>query len=589
MTQTTKGISQKGIQRRQMLAGAGLTAAVAATGGIATAAAAQDSVQGWDHECDLLCVGSGAAAGTAAVTALAAGARVLMVEKMPILGGTTAKSGGVTWIFNHFILREQGIADPKADALRYVVRYGYPRQYNPNSPTLGLDETRFGVVEAFYDHGAAAIDHLRELGAVQFKQFRLFQVDKPAPDYADHLPENKVPTGRALEPAVGSGSSQGGGSLASQMHAYLKAKGTPILTRTRVTRLIKDASGRVIGAEAKQTVSGQGEKIIRIKANKGVVFGTGGYSHNVALCDMHQPAVYGSCSTPGSTGDFLPIAQEAGAMMGNLGLGWRTQVVLGEALKTRGIGLGAFVLPGDSMILVNKYGKRVVNEKRDYNDRTMAHFSYDPAHEEYPNHLMFMLFDERSIDAFGGAFPFPVNKAEQPHLIEGMTWDEVFAKIDAQLAGWQDRTGGVRLAPEFSANAKAAISAFNGYAKKGVDPEFGRGKYLYDREWHLLFSARREGTRQPENPFPNNTMHPFAPKGPYYAIVLAPGTLDTAGGPQINANAQVLGANGQPIPGLYAAGNCVAAPTGQAYLGAGGTIGPAVTFGYIAGRHAVQA
>ncbi|MGV3512281.1 MAG: FAD-binding protein [Novosphingobium sp.] len=580
MTQPTKGID-----RRQMLAGAGLTAAAAATGGIATAAQATDATMaGWDHDCDVLCVGSGAAAGTAAVTALAAGAKVMMVEKMPLLGGTTAKSGGVTWIFNHFIFREQGIADPKADALRYTVRYGYPRQYNPGSPTLGLDENRYRVVEAFYDHGSAAVDHLRALGAVQFKQFRLFQVDKPAPDYADHLPENKVPTGRALEPAVGSGSSQGGGSLASQMHAWLKAKGVPIMTRTRVTKLIKDASGRVIGAEAVQ-----GGKTIRIRAAKGVVFGTGGYSHNVQLCDVHQPAVYGSCSLPGSTGDFIPIAQEAGAMMGNMGLGWRTQVVLGEALQTRGIGLGAFVLPGDSMILVNKYGKRVVNEKRDYNDRTQAHFWYDPAHEEYPNHLMFMLFDQRSIDAFGGAFPFPVNKAEQPHLIEGQTWDEVFARIDAQLAGWQDRTGGVRLAQEFAENAKQSITNFNAYAKKGVDPEFGRGKYLYDREWHLLFSARRAGTTQPENPHPNNTMHPFAAKGPYYAIVLAPGTLDTAGGPQINANAQVLAANGQPIPGLYAAGNCIAAPTGQAYLGAGGTIGPAVTFGYIAGAHAVSA
>ncbi|MCW1382753.1 FAD-binding protein [Novosphingobium sp. KCTC 2891] len=574
-----------GIDRRQMLAGAGMAAAAAATGGIATAAqAAEATPTGWDQECDVLCVGSGAAAGSAAVTALAEGAKVMMLEKMPILGGTTAKSGGVTWIFNHFILREQGIVDKKEDALRYVVRYGYPRQYNPDSPTLGLDENRYRVVEAFYDNGSAAVDHLRELNAVQFKQFRLFQVDQPAPDYADHLPENKVPTGRALEPAVGSGSTQGGGSLAAQLHAYLKAKNVPILTRTRVKKVIKDASGRVIGVEALQ-----GDKTLRIKANKGVVFGTGGYSHNVELCDVHQPAVYGSCSLPGSTGDFLQIAQEAGAKMGNLGLGWRTQVVLGEALQTRAIGLGAFVLPGDSMILVNKYGKRVVNEKRDYNDRTQAHFWYDPAHEEYPNHLMFMLFDERSIDAFGGAFPFPVKKAEQPHLIEGASWDEVFTKIDAQLAQWQNRTGGVRLAPEFAANTKQAITNFNGYAKKGVDPEFGRGNYLYDRQWHLLFSARRAGTTQPANPYPNNTMHPFAPKGPYYAIILAPGTLDTAGGPQINANAQVLSADGQPIPGLYAAGNCIAAPTGQAYLGAGATIGPAVTFGYIAGKNAAKA
>jgi 3-oxosteroid 1-dehydrogenase len=272
-----------------------------------------------------------------------------------------------------------------------------------------------------------------------------------------------------------------------------------------------------------------------------------------------------------------------------MGLAWRSQVVLGEALTSRGVGLGAFVLPGDSMILVNKYGKRVVNEKRDYNDRTQSHFPYDAAREEYPNHLQFMLFDERSLDAFGGAFPFPAKKGEQPHLIEGASWDQVFAKIDAQLKTWVGKTGGVRLDAGFAAAAKDTIAKFGDYARAGVDPEFNRGKYLYDSEWHLLFSTRRAGTTQPENPYPSPVMHPFAEAGPYYAIILAPGTLDTAGGPQINAQAQVLGADGTPIPGLYGAGNCISAPTGQAYLGAGGTIGPAVTFGYIAGKHAASA
>ncbi len=576
-------MDNKGIGRRQLLAGAGVVAAAAATGACSRTATGGAEDGKWDHEADLVCVGSGAAGSSAAVTATAAGSSAILLEKMPILGGTTAKSGGVCWIFNHFILREQGIADPKEDALKYMVRYGYSRQYDPSSPTLGLDEHRYKTAEAFYDHGSAAVDHLREIGAVQFKQFRLFQVDRPAPDYADHLPENKVPTGRALEPAVGSGSSEGGGSLATQLHAFLKAKKVPVMTDTKVTRILKDGEGRVIGVEAEQ-----GGKTIRVKANKGVVFGTGGYSHNVDLCNIHQPFVYGSCSLPGSTGDFIPMSQEAGAMMGNLGLAWRSQVVLGEALANRGIGLGAFVLPGDSMILVNKYGKRVVNEKRDYNDRTQAHFPYDPAHEEYPNQLMFMLFDERSIDAFGGAFPFPVNKSEQPHLLQGASWDELFGKIAAQIKGWENHTGGTKLDPAFAATAKATIARFNDYAKAGVDPEFDRGKYLYDREWHLLFSARREGTKYPPNPYPNNVMHPFADTGPYYCVVLGPGTLDTAGGPQVNENAQVLSSKGEPIPGLYAAGNCIAAPTGQAYLGAGGTIGPAVTFGYIAANHAVK-
>ncbi|MFA7587006.1 MAG: FAD-dependent oxidoreductase, partial [Novosphingobium sp.] len=467
------------MDRRQLLAGAGVAVAAAATAGCAKGASSAGEGK-WDHETDIVVVGSGAAAGTAAVVAAAEGAKVLMLEKMPITGGTTAKSGGVTWIFNNFALKEQGIKDPKEDALKYAVRYGYPREYDPASPTLGLDETRYKVIEAFYDNGSDAIDTLRELNAVQFKQFRMFGVDRPAPDYADHLPENKVPSGRALEPSAGAGATQGGGSLAKQLADHLQKNATPIMLETRVTRVIKDGEGRVIGVEADQ--KGQA---LRIKANKAVIFGTGGYSHNEELCKLHQPFVYGTCALPGSTGDLIPISQEAGAKMGSLGLGWRSQVVLGEALANRGVGLGAFVLPGDSMILVNKYGKRVVNEKRDYNDRTQAHFPFDASREEYPNHLLFMLFDERSIDAFGGAFPFPANKGEQPHLLEAASWDQLAAKIDAQLKGWSARTGGARLDQSFAANTKETVAKFNEYAKAGVDPDFDRGKHNYDREWHL--------------------------------------------------------------------------------------------------------
>lgn len=571
------------IGRRAILAGAGVMAAAAAAPVMAakTKAAAADAPK-WDYETDVLCVGSGAAACSAAVAAFDAGAKVMVVEKMPLLGGTTGKSGGVTWIPNHFILKQAGIDDRKDDALRYMARYGYPLEYDPQSPTLGLTERNYRILEAFYDNGSKAVDRLQELGATRFKEFRLFNLDRDAPDYADHLPENKTPTRRTLEPATGAGSSQGGGSLAAQLADYLQKKNVPVFTDTRVTRILTE-NGRVIGVEATRE-----DKPIRIRAARGVVFGSGGYAHNVDLVQKHQISLYGACAMPGSTGDFIEMAQEVGATMGPLGTAWRTQVLLEEALQNRAIGLGAFVLPGDSMIVVNKYGNRCVNEKRDYNDRTMAHFPYDPSREEYPNHLMFMLFDERSIDAFGGAFPFPANKGEQPYLIEGKTWDEVFAGIAKRLDTVKGKTGGVALAPEFAANAKAAMTRFNGYAKAGKDPEFDRGLHLYDREWHLLFSARREGTKQPVNPNPNITMHPFAAKGPFYAFILAPGALDTSGGPAINERAQVLGRGDKPIPGLYGAGNCIAAPTHTAYLGAGGTIGPALTFGFIAGANAAK-
>lgn len=570
-----------GISRRNMLAAATLAAGGAALPVAARAAGATGAAPKWDHEVDVLCVGSGAAACGAAVTAAGAGAKVMLVEKMPILGGTTGKSGGVTWVANHFVLREQGIKDEKADALAYMCRYSFPMRFDASSPTYGLSEEDFRLIEAFYDNGAKAIDHLQALNAVKFKQFRLFFVDEPAPDYADHLPENKVPAGRALEPAVGSGSAEGGSSLASQLAAWLEARKVPILTDTRVTRIVMEG-GRATGVEAESE-----GKTIRIRATKAVIFGTGGYSHNTELVGLHQPALYGACAAAGSTGDFIPIAAAVGAQMGAMDSAWRTQVVFEEAVANRQQGFCAFVLPGDSMILVNKYGRRAVNEKRGYNDRTKAHFTYDPTREEYPNHLLFMLFDERSLDRFGGAYPFPAEKGGSPHLISGDTWDALFDNIATRVNALRAHSGGLTLDAGFVANTKESIARFNGFAKAGRDPEFDRGLHTYDSQWHKLFSATRKGTRFGPNPNPNLTMHPMADKGPYHCFILAAGALDTCGGPRINHHAQVMGADGTPIPGLYGAGNCVAAPTRGAYYGAGGTIGPALTFGYIAANHAL--
>ena len=568
------------VSRRSMLVGASLSAAGALLPAAAASAATAAPGQ-WDHETDILCVGSGAAAGCAAVVAAAGGARVMVVEKMPLVGGTTAKSGGVAWICNHFILRQQGIRDEKADAIAYMARYSFPQLFDRASATYGLEERDYKLIEAFYDNGSEAIDRLRELDAVQFKQFRLFQLDEPAPDYADHLPENKVPSGRALEPAVGSGASDGGGSLAVQLETWLRKHDVPILTDTRVTAVIKE-NERVIGVEAEQE-----GKSIRIRARKAVIFGTGGYAHNVQLCNTHQLGLYGSCATPGATGDFIEVAAAAGAQMGQMDGAWRTQVLFEEALENRAVALGAFFLPGDSMIVVNKYGRRIVNEKRDYNDRTRIHFAFDPSHEEYPNQLLFMIFDERSLDRFGGAFPFPAGKGESPWLISGRNWAELAGNIGERLEAIKSKSGGVALDANFLSALQESVTNFNGYAKAGVDSEFGRGRQLYDTQWHKLFSWPREGTSYPLNSMPNPTMHPIAEKGPYYAFILAAGALDTNSGPRINEHAQVLAAAGEPITGLYGAGNCISAPSRNAYYGAGGTIGPALAFGYIAARHAL--
>lgn len=568
----------KGIGRREVIAIGG---AVAAAGLVSrSASAVAPSSQQWDHVTDVLCVGSGAAASTAACVAVGRGAKVLMIEKLPVLGGTTAKSAGVMWIPNHYILREAGIVDRREDCLRYMARYAYPRVYDAASPTLGLDPLQYALLGALFDNGSKAVDTLRSLGAMRFKEFRLDPTDRDTPDYADHLTENKVPSRRTIQPDVETVSindgSAGGIALVGIMQDWLRKKNVQIFLETRATGVIVE-NGRAIGLEAEQD-----GKTIRIRANKGVIFGTGGYAHNTDLVARHQPALIGACAGTGSTGDFIEIAEAVGAKMGTLGTAWRSQVLFEEAVANRAIGLGVFYVPGDSMILVNKYGRRVVNEKRNYNDRTEVHFELDATEGDYPNNLLFMVFDKRTLDAFGGAFPLPRDIREQPALIAGNDWSELTKNLSARLSKYTHHTGGLTLDAGFQATLKDTVARFNGYCETGVDLDFGRGKYKYDHSYSDYFAPMRKGTSYPPNSFPNRLMHPIADRGPYYAMILGAGALDTNGGPQVDERAQVLDAHGKPIPGLFAAGNCIASPTGRAYFAGGSTLGPALTFGYIA-------
>lgn len=582
-TRASAGNPRSALTRRQVFAGAGLAASAAGAGTLPHVAAAASQMQ-WDHEADIVCVGGGAAGCTAAVVAAGEGNKVILIDKAPILGGTTRRSGGVAWIPNHPLMSSLGLKDAKEDCMRYMCRFAYPHLYEPRGSTLGLDSLSYRLLEAFYDDAAGMIQWLKSAGIVEFGVFTVGTERKPSPDYADHLPENKVPAGRALVPLDAQGKVMGGsvgdgGRVVDSCEAWLTSKGGSVLTEHRATRLLQ-GGGRVIGIEAQAN-----GKPVRLRAHKGVIFATGGFAHNVDLVRTHQAMLYGSCAVPQSTGDFVEMAAAAGARPGYMGSAWRSQVVLEEALENRVMGVGVFFVPADSMILVNKYGKRVVNEKRDYNDRTRVHFVFDPVQEDYPNQLLFMIFDARSLDAFGGSYPIPAS-ADAPYLIRGATLAELSGNLRRRLATVADRTAGAALAEDFETVLADTMKRFNGYARSGKDPEFQRGFHRYDREWQGFFSVMREGSQQPRNDLPNPTMYPFRDEGPYYAIILAPGALDTNAGPMINENAQVLGSDGKPIPGLYGAGNCVASPTREAYMGAGGTLGPAMTFGYIAARHA---
>lgn len=246
-----------------------------------------------------------------------------------------------------------------------------------------------------------------------------------------------------------------------------------------------------------------------------------------------------------------------------------------------------FYIPGDSVLEVNKFGRRTMDEKRNYTDRAMTHFVWDPVRAEWTNMLQFLIFDSRTVTLWQNNPPYPAASETPSYLITAKTLDELAVEISKRLAKHAPHTGGFSLSADFANNLKETIVRFNEYAKTGKDLEFGRGDQVYDCEW-TTYPPSVQGIVWPDPASPNYTMYPFSDTGPYYAIILGAGTLDTNGGPLTDGNARVLDWDGKPIPGLYGAGNCIASPTANAYWGGGSTIGPGLTFGCLAARCAAQ-
>lgn len=535
----------------------------------------------WDHEADVVVVGTGAAGSSAALFAHERGARVIMVEKAKRYGGTTEKSGGGFWTPNNSFMAAAGIEDPREDAIQYMARLAYPTLYSPKAPWFGLSEHQHSLIAAFYDSAAAAVNGLKAMGALEPAPWLAWD-GQFFPDYFAHLPENKAPRGRGLgpkDPETGK-VLMSGFELIRQLRTAVQAREIPVLLNHRAHQLITNGKGEVIGLEALR----DGKEIVRLRARKGVTFASGGFTHNPEMrLNYLRGPVYGGCAVPTNQGDFIPIASMLGAKLANLANAWWAEAVLEEVLQNPSPPTDVFIVPGDSMIQVNKYGKRVMDEKFVYNERAQTHFVWDPVRGEYPNLFLFMIYDQRSADIWGAnhggwGYPIPQSGTSAPHVITGQTWEELTRAIEARLASLADRTGNFRLDPSFLPSLKEAIARFNQYAETGVDLEFHRGEPPVDL---AFFGPKAAGNNKP-----NATMFPLSASGPYYAVILAGGTLDTKGGPKIDAKAQVLDREDRPIPGLYGAGNAIGSPAGQAYWAGGGTIGPALTFGYIAGTNA---
>ncbi len=544
----------------------------------------QDDPGRWDMEADIVVVGTGAAGSSAALFSHEDGARVIMLEKGRRYGGTTEKSGGILHMPNNSFMRDAGIKDERDDAIRYYARLAYPTLYNPNDSRFGLSEHQHSLIAAYYDNASATVDGLQKMGALDPTPWVEWDGKQFFPDYFAHLPENKAPRGRGLlakDPTTGQAA--GGVELIRQLKAAVDKREIPVLLRHRASRLVTNAQGEVIGIEA----TTDDEQTVAIRVRKCVIFGSGGFTQNpeLRLTFLRGP-VYGGCAVPTNQGDLIYMATGLGAQLENMSNAWWAQAVLESVLVNPSPPTDIFAVPGDSMIQVNRYGRRVLDEKFVYNERTQVHFQWDPVKAEYTNLFMIMIYDGRTADIWGSlpgslsTYPIPSKDAPESYVISGETLEGLTSAIEARLAAITDRTGGFALDTAFAANLTETVARFNQFAEQGADLDFHRGETPIELAFH--------GPAAPGNDKPNRTMYPLSATGPYYGIILSGGTLDTKGGPKINDQAQILNTKDRPIPGLYGAGNCIGSPAGQAYWAGGGTIGPALTFGRIAAENATK-
>ena len=317
-------------------------------------------------------------------------------------------------------------------------------------------------------------------------------------------------------------------------------------------------NGRVTGA----TVDRDGQKEI-MAARQGVILATGGFEWNEALKHAFlRGPLDAPASPPTNRGDGLKMAMAAGAGLGNMTSAWWVPTLAvpeseWQSGETRNMPvLIERTLPHG--IMVNCEGKRFCNEAANYSALAGAFHAFDPATYDYPNLPAYLVFDSHyreryPLASFMPGTPLPSWVAQAETLTEL-----------AEKAGID------------AANLSATVERYNEMAEQLDDADFSRGKTGYDR---FYGDRSRDGAAA--------TLGALT-KAPFYAVEIRMGALGTNGGPKTNAQAQILDVDGEPIAGLFGAGNVISAPTGSVYAGAGGTLGPALTFGYVAGRAAAR-
>ena len=525
----------------------------------------------FDHEADIVVVGGGGGL-PAALFSRWLGNAVVLLEKAPILGGTANKAAFWYWVPNNEPMRQMGVEDREDDFLRYVARLSRPHQYDPGSPTLGLDPWEFDLCRAIYESASPAAELLSEKDALPYRHCA------EVPDYWAEIPEDKTPKGRVLIPRAARDTMSDGGLVGIKtMSAAAHRDGVDIRMEHRVQRVVM-VDGRIAGVEA----TTPDRTTHRIGARKAVIFATGGFTHNKELRQNFLNApVYGGCAALTNEGDFVYIASNVGAQLRNMNYAWMAPIPLEKAVARRPDMSGMFSVAGDSTLFVNKYGRRAVNEKLHYNELAQKFFEWDSGKAEYPNLVMMQIWDQRSqdnsaSDEYGRLIVPP--GTDNAHVIKAATLEQLADAIGDRLKRYADLTGGLHLDDSFVSNLTSSVARFNELASNGVDKDLHRG----ERQVQLLFNGNVKEEAGRINP----TMWPLSDSGPYYAALVTGGTLDTKGGPKTTRDGQVVDDTDQPIPGLYGIGNCVASASAQAYWAGGATLGPIIAFAYRAAQAA---
>jgi 3-oxosteroid 1-dehydrogenase len=557
------------------------------------AAGESDAMSEWDCTTDLLVVGSGAGAMTAALVARREGLDSLVVEKTPYFGGSSALSGGGLWVPNSPLMAEAGLSDSFEQARTYL------------DATVG-ERVPAARKDAYLRKAPEMVEYMLAHSRLELEL---------SPKYTDYYPDlpGAMTGGRCLDPKIFSGRRLGpllcelrprpydvplgmvftaaevkhlflfgrgmrsllvgtkvflrtawsfasgakllnmGQALVAPLRLSLHELGVPVWLNTGAEQLIL-GDGRVVGVAARK--EGQA---IRILAKRGVVLAAGGFAHNQEMRERYQRApirTEWSSASPGNTGDAIRMGLEIGAALDLMEEAWwgPTSLPPGEQPFFHVVERSC---PGS--IIVDSAGRRFTNEAASYID--VVHAMYAHNREGVTSIPAYFVMDQRFRSHYPWGLTLPGRKPPATHFQSG------YIKVADTL---EELAQQARIDP---GGLLETVARFNDFARDGKDPDFHRGENAYDRYYG-------DATVKP-----NPCLAPLE-KPPFYAVALFPGDLGTKGGLVTDEHARVLREDGSPIEGLYATGNVSASVMGDTYPGPGSTLGPAMTFGYVAAMHA---